>query len=328
MSGAASRTPMDRFKADYWERYATPMAECERRLLQLTGEPGGTLGAACSLNVAAGGKRIRPLLVFLTVRRDVEIGEEQISAATAIELVHSATLVHDDILDEAELRRGQLTPAHKYGDRAGVAAGDFLFASAFRTLIEAGSQAAVLTLTKASIGLSLGELMQMEQTREYGLSQAAYFERCRLKTSGLFSAACMLGASLSGCTKETVSAMDKFGLHLGLAFQIADDILDFTADAVVAGKRAGTDLKDGTVTLPLTLALARDKALRDILAGPDELDIEEICRRVAATGAIDEAGEQALSQIALATAELERVSSEIDTAPLELVASMAVDRKT
>jgi octaprenyl-diphosphate synthase len=169
--------------------------------------------------------------------------------------------------------------------------------------------------------------MQMEQTRDYGLSQAAYLERCRLKTSGLFSAACVLGASLSGCTQETISAMDRFGLHLGLAFQIADDILDFTADAAVAGKRAGTDLKDGTVTLPLAFASARDKTLKDMLeAGLGEADIEKICKRVAATGAIDEAGEEALSQVALATAELERVSGEIDTAPLALVAGMAVDR--
>ncbi|MHB9112378.1 MAG: polyprenyl synthetase family protein [Thermoleophilia bacterium] len=329
MSAAVSPTPMERFKAGYWEWFAAPMAECERRLSQVTGEPGGTLGAACSLTVAAGGKRMRPLLVFLTVRRGIEIGEAHIAAAVAVELVHSATLVHDDILDGAELRRGQPTPAHSYGAPAGIAAGDFLFSSAFRTLTEAGSPAAVSILTTASVGLSLGELMQMEQTRDYGLSQAAYIERCRLKTSGLFSAACMLGASLSGCTEETMSALDRFGLHLGLAFQIADDILDFTADAAVAGKRTGTDLKDGTVTLPLALALARDESLKDMLAaGSGEVDIDEICKRVAATGAIDEAGEQALSHAALATAELERASGDIDTAPLALVASMAVDRKT
>lgn len=271
---------------------------------------------------------MRPLLVFLSVGKGVEIGEEHLAAAVAIELVHSATLVHDDILDGAELRRGQPTPAHSYGEPAGVAAGDFLFSSAFRILTGAGSPAAVSILTSASVGLSLGELMQMEQTRDYSLSQAAYLERCRLKTSGLFSAACMLGATLSGCTQETILAMDRFGLHLGLAFQIADDILDFTADAAVAGKRAGTDLKDGTVTLPLALALARDDSLVSLLeAGAGEADIDEVCKRVAATGAIDEARDEALSQISLAIAELERASGEIESAPLALVAGMAVDRK-
>lgn len=325
---SAAATPMERFKADHWQRFAGPMAECERRLSRVTGEPGGTLGAACSLTVAAGGKRMRPLLVFLTARGGVEIGEEHLAAAVAMELVHSATLVHDDILDGAQLRRGQPTPASTYGDPAGTAAGDFLFSSAFGILTEAGSPEAVSILTRASVGLSLGELMQMEQTRDYGLAKADYIERCRLKTSGLFSAACMLGALLSGCSDETMSAMDRFGLHLGLAFQIADDILDFTADATEAGKRAGTDLKDGTVTLPLTLAIARDEALTGMLgSGLGDGEIEQICKRVVDTRAIDEAREQAISHIALATEELERASGELDTAPLALIASMAVDRK-
>src|SRR5665811_1635960 len=290
------------------------MTECERRLSKVTGEPGGTLGAACSLTVAAGGKRMRPLLVFLALRRGTEVAEEHLAAALAMELIHSATLVHDDILDGAELRRGQPTPAAAYGDQAGTAAGDFLFSSAFRILAEADSPAAVSVLTEACVGLSLGELMQMEQTRDYSLQQAEYFERCRLKTSGLFSAACMLGALLSGCSDETISVMDTFGLHLGLAFQIADDILDFTADTAEAGKRAGADLRDGTVTLPLVLALARDEALAELIeSGSGEGEIEEICKRVVGTGAIDAARDQALSHVALAVGELEVASGELDT---------------
>ncbi|MDO8736095.1 MAG: polyprenyl synthetase family protein [Thermoleophilia bacterium] len=324
----SAATPLEQFKADHWVRFAAPMAECDRRLSVVTGEPGGTLGAASSLILAAGGKRMRPLLVFLAARSGTEIAEEHIAAAAAVELVHSATLVHDDILDGAQLRRGQPTPAARYGSPAGTAAGDFLFSSAFRILSGAGSAAAVTILAEASLGLSLGELLQMEQTRDYGLSQADYIERCRLKTAGLFSAACTMGALLSGCSDESISAMDGFGLHLGLAFQIADDILDFTADAAEAGKRAGADLRDGTVTLPLAIAIAEDPALVELFVpDPGDMVIEEICKRVSATGAIEGARELALSHIARASGELERASGEIETGPLALVAGMAVDRK-
>jgi len=324
----SAATPLERFKADYWHRFSAPMGECERKLSEVAGEPDGTLGAAASLTLTAGGKRMRPLLVFLSVRRGTEIAREHIAAAVAVELVHSATLVHDDILDGAELRRGQPTPAARYGKPAGTAAGDFLFSSAFRILTEAGSPAAVTMLTQASLGLSLGELLQMQQVRDYGISEEEYIERCRLKTAGLFSAACALGATLSDCSAGTITAMNGFGLHLGLAFQIADDILDFNADAKEAGKHAGADLRDGTVTLPLALAIAEDPSLANLLVqDPGEAVIEETCKRVTATGALVKARDEALAHISLAFEELGRASGEIDTGPLMLVAEMAVDRK-
>jgi octaprenyl-diphosphate synthase len=321
-------SPRERFKAAYWPRYAAPVAECERRLALVAGEPGRLLGESCSLLLTAGGKRLRPLLVFLAARRGQEIGDELFAAAAAVELVHMATLVHDDILDGAELRRGLPTLAAKYGHRVSTAAGDYLFSSAFEILSAAGSPRAISLLTRASLDLSLGELAQMEQMGDFSLTPAAYTERCRLKTAGLFSASCMLGALLSGCSQETIAAMDEFGRQLGLAFQLADDILDFTGDAAVVGKLAGADLRDGTVTLPLVMALERDSALGELLGGSlTDSEIDDVCRRVEAAGALDEARRQARVHVAHAGEALAITAGELDTGPLALIAEMAADRK-
>lgn len=323
-----SKSPIELFKARHWARYAAPMAECERRLALATAEPGGKIGEACSLTLEAGGKRLRPLLVFLAAQFGETIGEDLYSAAAAVELVHMATLVHDDILDGAELRRGRPTLAAKYGSLMSMAAGDYLFSSAFGILTGARSTRAISMLSRASLDLSLGELAQRQQTGDFSLTTAGYMERCRLKTSSLFSVACMMGALLSGCSQETVKAMEEFGLRLGLAFQIADDILDFSGESAELGKRVGTDLRDGTVTLPLLIALARDATLIERLGGElTDSGIDSICRKVQATGALDEAVRQAREQVSRAIEALEVASSELDIAPLALVAEMAADRK-
>ena len=320
--------PLELFKAAYWTRFAGDMSECERRLAEVTGEPGGLLGESCSLTLAAGGKRLRPLLVFLSVPRDVRAGDGHHAAAAAVELVHMATLVHDDILDGADLRRGEPTLAAKYGRGTGTAAGDYLFSSAFRILAGAGSSRCVSLLSDASLDLSRGELLQKEQTCDIGLSGADYLERCRLKTASLFSTACTLGALLSDCSEETVAAMGEFGLNLGLAFQVADDILDFSGDTGAIGKRAGTDLRDGTVTLPLVMAMKRDGSIGRLLGErePGEPEIGEICRRVRDCGALEEARGRAFGLVDRAIESLGTVTGELDTAPLELIARIAADR--
>ena len=325
---SAAATPLERFKSAYWSRYAGDMAECERRLSAISAEAGGTLGESCSLTLAAGGKRLRPLLVFLAAPSGATIGEAQQAAAAAVELVHMATLVHDDVLDGAELRRGKPTLMAAYGSEVSSTAGDYLFASAFRMLTAAGSPRAVSILAQTSLDLSLGELAQMEQTGDFELAPEAYYERCRLKAAGLFSASCGLGALLSGCSGETIAAMDEFGLHLGLAFQIADDILDFAGDAGAIGKRAGADLRDGTVTLPLLMAMERDGSLRGLLGGKltDEA-IAEICRRIQASGALDEERKEALEQVWHVGEALEASAGEVDIGRLGLIAELGGERR-
>ncbi len=328
MKKSERQSSLEAFRAAYWPKFHPLMSECEERLAREAGAPGHMLAESCILTLTAGGKRLRPLLVFLSARSGVAIGEEHQAAAAAVELVHMATLVHDDVLDGADLRRGQPTLAAKYGLRISTAAGDYLFSTAFEILASSGSPQAVSLLTRASLGLSLGELWQMEQAGDLSLEIELYLERCRFKTSGLFSAACMLGAMLSGCSQATIEAMNEFGQQLGLAFQIADDILDFTADAAEAGKLTGTDLRDGTVTLPLLLAFERDGSLKDLFS-QDLTDsrVEEICRGVIATGALDEARLRARDHVAGAREALLTAQAELDIEPLELIAESAADRR-
>lgn len=319
---------IEQFRVSYWEEVSGPMSECERRLAEAAGSTGGTLGEACSLTLVAGGKRLRPMLVYLTTKPSHGIEEDQHEAAVAVELVHMATLVHDDVLDGAMLRRGAPTMVAGFGLAVSVAAGDYLFSRAFAALTETGSGRAVSLLTGASLGLSLGELSQMKQAGDINLSYEAYEERCRLKTAGLFSAACQLGAVLSGCSQDTILALERYGRCLGLSFQIIDDILDFAGEESETGKRVGTDLRDGTVTLPLIIALELDPSLAGLFAQElTEERITEIVTRVNESGAVERARGKALEYVAEAVGVLEAAADELDTAPLALIAGITVQRK-
>ena len=321
-------SPLEQFRALYWDRFAASMRRCEDLLGEAAARPAGILSQSCSFTLAAGGKRLRPLLVFLSARRETPAGDAQLAAAAAVELVHMATLVHDDVIDGAELRRGQPTLVSTHGRRLSTGAGDYLFSTAFDLLAGADEPAAVSLLSRASLDLSLGELMQMRETANYGLAPAAYFERCRHKTSGLFAAACQLGAMLSGCSPAVISAMGRYGDNLGLSFQLADDILDFEGDPAHTGKRIGADLRDGTVTLPLILAMERDSKIRGLLAGgPGERIVTQACERIIRCGALEDAREQAAMLAARAGTALEEVAGEIDAEPLALIAAATVDRK-
>lgn len=321
------------FKERYLACHAGRLAECESRLAAIAGAPGGSLGESCSLTLKAGGKRLRPLLVFLAARDDSgnpASGDQLLAAAAAVELVHMATLVHDDVLDGAGLRRGMPTLYATYGGAVSTAAGDYLFSSAFEILSDAGSSEAISLLARASLDLSQGELLQMRQAGDLGLTQQDYEQRCALKTGSLFAVAGCLGALLSGCADETFAALGRYGRYLGLAFQIADDILDFTGDTGETGKLVGTDLKDGTVNLPLIRALALDPSLGGIcsriLDGPDDGLVNEACAIVKGSGALEQASAEAARCVTLAREALAGID-EIDTKPLGMIAEIAANRK-
>ena len=231
-----------------------------------------TVGAEA---LAAGGKRLRPLLVFLTAPE----GSEPLAGGAAVELVHTATLVHDDLIDRAEYRRGRTAAWARHGPEAARAAGDYLFARAFAELAATGDQAAVRVLAGATLALARGEALQRAQTHDPETSVESYLERCALKTGKLFEAACLLG---SGGDRW----LGEFGLALGIAFQIADDILDCSGETLETGKVAGTDLREGTPTLPLILAAREDESVRSALGGGP---LDGALIRVAETGALDEA---------------------------------------
>jgi geranylgeranyl pyrophosphate synthase len=262
--------------------------------------------------------------VFLCA--DGAAGERLVAAAAAVELLHMATLVHDDVLDRAPLRRGKPTVFAEGGRLAATATGDLLFSRAFAELAAAGSEDAVRALSAASSALAGGELMQREDAWSENVTPERYLERCRLKTASLFEASCRLGA-LFGGRAALAPALGCFGERVGLAFQMLDDVLDVAGPAERTGKPRGADLLDGTVTLPLILARGRDPGLRTLDPSLDRDAAAVLCDRIAATGALDEAREQALRHVAEAKASLAGLElPEPRHRALELVADGVVER--
>jgi geranylgeranyl pyrophosphate synthase len=296
----------------------------ELRLAEVAEGHGEKLGRHATGTLSAGGKRLRPMLVFLCADGDAD--DRLVAAAAAVELLHMATLVHDDVLDRASLRRGRPTVFADGGVMAATATGDLLFSRAFAELAGVGSEEAVRALSGASSALARGELMQRADAWSAGVTPERYLERCRLKTASLFEASCRLGA-LFGGRPELADALGRFGEELGLAFQMLDDVLDVAGPAERTGKPRGTDLLDGTVTLPLILARARDPALE----GPDpSLTPEQavaICDRIARTGALGEARERALVHVTEAKASLANLDlPDSRRHALGLVADSVVER--
>jgi len=267
-----------------------------------------TVGAEA---LAAGGKRLRPLLVFLTASE----GTDPLPAGAAVELVHTATLVHDDLIDRAEYRRGRAAAWTRHGPAAARAAGDYLFARAFAELAGTGDRQAVGFLAGATLALARGEALQRAQTRDPETSVESYLDRCALKTGKLFEAACLLG---SGGDR----GLGEFGLALGIAFQIADDILDCAGETIETGKIAGTDLREGTPTLPLILAAREDESVRSALAGGP---LDGALIRVAETGALDRSRVVALEYAQRARACLD---GHLRRDELEALTDAVVDRES
>jgi geranylgeranyl pyrophosphate synthase len=299
------------------------LVRVEERLAELAAGHGVTLAVHAGATIAAGGKRLRPLLVFLAA--DEENGEGLVRAATAVELVHSATLVHDDVLDAAALRRGVPTVVASAGRSAATATGDLLFARAFAELAENGRVDEIRVLSDASCALAEGELRQRADAWDAAVPVERYLARCELKTARLFEAACRLGALESGGEPDALGA---FGRRIGLAFQLLDDVLDVSGPASRTGKHRGTDLLDGTVTLPYILARERDVELAavDPRTIRDPETAERVCDRIEATGALDEARRRALEIVDDAKTRLADGLPARQRMALELVANGVVAR--
>jgi len=303
------------------------MEAVERRLQELASGHGERLGAHAGSTLAAGGKRLRPILVLLCAGRDA--APTALAAATAVELVHMATLVHDDVLDAAPLRRGHPTVFARAGREAATATGDLLLSRAFAEL--AGDDPAttrrVGLLAAASVGLAQGELAQRRDAFQTTIDAERYLHRCRLKTARLFECACLIGLDADPEPSRR-EALAGFGRQIGLAFQLLDDVLDVAGPPQRTGKALGTDLLDGTVTLPLILARERDPGLAELdLRALDAAAAEAVCARIAATGVLDEVREDARrrvagAKLALAAAGLDPQRREL----LSIVADGVVER--
>jgi geranylgeranyl pyrophosphate synthase len=307
------------------------MEAVEERLRRLAEGHGEALAADAEATLAAGGKRLRPMLVLLSAGPGA--GEVAIRAATAIELVHMATLVHDDVLDAAPLRRGHPTVVARSGRDRALAVGDLLFSRAFAELGGNGNRRQVELLSTASVALALGELAQRRDAFDGSISAARYLERCELKTGRLFECACLIGrvdseGARAGGPADPLGALRIFGREIGLAFQLLDDVLDVTGPPERTGKARGTDLLDGTVTLPLILARERNDSLAELeLRGLDAEGAAAVCDRIAATGVLDEVRDGARRRVELAKRALERSSLDPDHRQLlALVADGVVER--
>jgi geranylgeranyl pyrophosphate synthase len=330
------------------------MARIELHLERVTADAGAPLASHANATIVAGGKRLRPLLVVLAseaaggvpvppdpdlrppddLSRDSPVdppaGEEcLVRAAVAVELVHSATLVHDDVIDGAQLRRGHPTVAAVAGRAVAIATGDLLFSRAFAELARNGDLAQLRALSDASSALAAGELLQREDAYASHVAVERYLRRCELKTAALFEAACRLGAFVAAEPSPALAdALGVFARHIGLAFQMLDDVLDVSGPVERTGKSRGTDLLDGTVTLPFILARERDSELADfdLTALESPAQAEKLCERIAATGALDEARERALAVVAEAKAALPASLPAARSALLNLVADAVVER--
>jgi len=299
------------------------LSKVEQGLRQAV-ESEGPLTPDAVATLTAGGKRMRPMLVLLCAGPDG--AAHAVRPAVAVEMIHMASLVHDDVLDRAPLRRGKPTVFAQSGRDRATALGDRLFATTFALLAKSGDGFAISELSDTAVDLVRGELMQRRGAFDLALPEEDYLERCRLKTGRLFAAACVLGCSTA--SSDQSRAMEDFGHRIGLAFQMLDDVLDVSGPAERTGKARGTDLLDGTVTLPVIVAISAEPELAETdLHRLDEDSAAVLCDRIAATGSLEVVRRRAMDLIdeakaGLVSAGLEEEQSRL----LELIADGVVLR--
>ncbi len=270
--------------------------------------------------IAGGGKRLRPMLTLGCAAALEYAGDRHHKLAAAVEFIHTATLLHDDVVDGSDLRRGRATANTIWGNEASVLVGDFLFSRAFELMVEDGSLKVLKILSHASAVIAEGEVAQLTAQRVVETQEDRYLEIIQAKTAALFAAACQIAAVVAGRDQATEDALEAYGRNLGIAFQLVDDAIDYVSDAATMGKDSGDDFRDGKVTLPVILAYARgDEAARKFWQramsgranGTDEL--AEATRRLHATGAITDTmararlyGSRAIDALALLPASAAR----------------------
>ena len=207
--------------------------------------------------ISAGGKRLRPTLTLAAARLCGYVGKRHLALAACVEFIHTATLLHDDVVDHSALRRGLASANAVWGNKTSVLVGDFLLARAFTLMVEDGSLEVLSILSRTSSIMAEGEVLQISTTNDTETSEAAYLEVIRAKTAALFAAACRVGAVIAERPRIEQEALDNYGMNLGIAFQLVDDMLDYAADQKTLGKTVGDDFAEGKVTLPAVLAYRR-----------------------------------------------------------------------
>ncbi|MEW6166504.1 MAG: polyprenyl synthetase family protein [Pseudomonadota bacterium] len=241
--------------------------------------------------VSAGGKRLRPALVLLSARALGCTTDEPILHAATIEFIHTATLLHDDVVDESGLRRGSKTANAVWGNAGAVLSGDFVYSRSFQMMVDSGRMEVMRVMADATNAVAEGEVLQLMNCGDPDVDEARYLRVIELKTARLFESGCRLGAIAAEQSRERQDALARYGHHLGLAFQLVDDLLDYTADPEVSGKNLGTDLAEGKPTLPLIQAMKAGTAtqaelIRDAIRHGQVERLQEVLAAVESTGAI------------------------------------------
>jgi len=289
--------------------------------------------------IGAGGKRLRPKLVILAAMAHGYDGSHHTQIAAVIEFIHTATLLHDDVVDSSNMRRGKETANNVWGNEAAVLVGDFLYSRSFEMMVEVGRMQVMEILSAATNKIAAGEVMQLMNIGEAEVPEQRYMEVIEAKTAKLFEAATQLGAVLAEASDDQQKAMARYGSHLGMGFQLVDDVLDYTADSAELGKNAGDDLAEGKPTLPLIYALQsaqthdadRIKQALHTAQNTGELPTDEVSELVAfvcQSGAIERTLEKAEEQVRLAVLSLSGLDDNPYKQALVDIAESSVKRRT
>jgi octaprenyl-diphosphate synthase len=282
--------------------------------------------------IQAGGKRLRPALLLMVAGALGYRGEQRFNLAAVVEFIHTATLLHDDVVDESTLRRGRPTANQSFGNAASVLVGDFLYSRAFQMMLGAGSMRVMEILAEATNVIAEGEVMQLMNMHDASLDEAGYLRVIRSKTAKLFEASTRLAAVLAGSAPEVEAACAEYGQALGTAFQVIDDVLDYDGDAAEMGKNLGDDLREGKATLPLIAAMQRGTgAQSDLIRAAIEQGsveaLDEIVGIVRSTGALDTARRAAAGEAQRAIDCLALLPRNDHSAGLLQLASSLLDRR-
>ncbi len=289
------------------------------------------IGQVAEYIIGGGGKRLRPALVVLSAGAHGYQGAMHHPLAAVIEFIHTATLLHDDVVDESGLRRGRATANSLFGNAASVLVGDFVYSRAFQMMVEAGNMRILEVLAEATNIIAEGEVLQLMNCRNPDIDEAGYLQVIRCKTAKLFEAATRIGALLGGANLAAEEAMARYGAHLGTAFQLIDDVLDYSSDPSVIGKNVGDDLAEGKPTLPLIHAMrcgspAQVTAVRRAIEAGGLDELPAVLEALRDTGALDYARDCARAEARLASAALQGLAPSRQREYLIQLADFAVTR--
>ena len=283
--------------------------------------------------ISSGGKRIRPLLLLLCARANDYDGDYHYSMAVVIELIHTATLLHDDVVDQSTTRRGQETANELWGNAPSVLVGDFLYSRAFEIMVEPNSMEIMKILSKATNQISEGEVLQLLNIKNANVTQKEYYRVIERKTACLFKAACQIAGILSNSNQKVIEAMGKFGMHLGNAFQIIDDTLDYESDSNIIGKEVGDDLSEGKVTLPMIYALEKttksdNKILTDAIQNADASNINQVVEILMNVNAFQYSRDIANKESNMALESIDILPSSKYKTALKLLCKLSLERSS